>query len=368
MDEWVKAHGERDLAWAGVMSLKSRLLRKRGKFQEALKAASAAAESGKEECLEERALALIDLGRLDEALDTAKTMLDHYGDDSGAALVARLLWMKGRDDDAAALLGSPERKLTSGAWSRKLPAAFDKAFPGDDPRSESAFLKLAAPGVSTVNIVWFLEYLTNNGREALALRLCERLRERRLAGWLSVAAYHAMRKLQGATAARTWLGANVAPANLDVFAKQALEDGDYELAWDLPDHNDATKNEILYLVRAACLLYQPGVSEERRARLISFFEGRPKKDFVVYGLFLLGRTDRKTLFAQIKDPSYVCSVGWILGLTSAHEKRYPEANDWLQVSMQAGANIPPRFWASVILNRWSEQRCALSEIARAGIY
>ena len=73
-------------------------------------------------------------------------------------------------------------------------------------------------------------------------------------------------------------------------------------------------------------------------------------------------------FAQIKDLTYVCSVGWILGLTSAREKRYEEANAWLQVSMEAGVSVPPRFWAAAILTRWSVERCVLAEVARKGIY
>jgi hypothetical protein len=251
-----------------------------------------------------------------------------------------------------------------------LPSAFDKAFKkSDGARAEAAFLKLVVPSVPTLNVVWFIERLTKSGREDLALRLCERVRGRGPAGGVTVAAYHAMRKAQGAAAARAWLGANATPADLDVFAKQALMEADYELVWDLPDHPDPTKNEILQLIRAACLLYQPGLaSDERRAGLVTFFEGRPKKDFVAYGLFLLGRSDRPTLFAQIKDPTYVCSVGWILGLTSAREKRYEEANAWLQVSMEAGVSVPPRLWAAAILTRWSVERCVLAEVARKGIY
>jgi hypothetical protein len=80
------------------------------------------------------------------------------------------------------------------------------------------------------------------------------------------------------------------------------------------------------MIRAVCLLYQPEASSDRRTSLIKYFEGRPKKDFVVYGLYFLGQVDRPTLLAQIQDPSYVSSVGWILGVTSAQGGRYEEAN------------------------------------------
>ena len=58
------------------------------------------------------------------------------------------------------------------------------------------------------------------------------------------------------------------------------------------------------------------------------------------------------------------SVGWILGFTSVHGGRYDEANSWLQVCMEAGANIPPRYWAADILGKWKGAGCALSELER----
>ncbi len=369
IDSWLDAHPESDLQWAGVASLKSRLLRKRGRIQEAWKFSQPAAETWKAECLEEAALTLLDLGRVDDALEMAKRSLERYGDDDEAVLVARILWMKGKDKEAAALLTPPTRQLDSRTWAYRLPAAFLEAFPkADDARGEAVFSELAVPSVPKLNIVWFIEYLTGHGRPQLALKLCERLRGGGApAGFAAVASYHALLKARSAAEARQWLRANTTPRDMDVLAKQALLERDYDLAWDLPDHPDPTKNEILHMIRAVCLLYQPEDSADRRASLIKYFEGRPKKDFAVYGLYFLGQVDKATLFAQIQDPSYVASVGWILGVTSAQAGRYDEANSWLQVCMEAGANIPPRSWTSSILGRWKAAGCGLSELARQRI-
>jgi hypothetical protein len=278
--------------------------------------------------------------------------------------------MKGKDEEAGQLLTSTTRRLADGSWAWALPAAFNEAFKkAGDERAVAAFLKLDVPSVPLLNLIWFVETLARNGRAELAVRLCEHLRKRGgPQGWATVATYRALGKARGAASARDWLRANASPADLDVIAKQALVDGDHELVWDLPDHPDPTKNEILHLIRAAALLYQKVPSETERKRLIEYFESRPKKDFVVYGLFFLGRADRATLFAQIKDPSYLCSIGWILGLTSAHEGRFEEANAWFQVCLEAGAKVPPREWASAILGRWSKSGGGLAEVARKGIY
>ena len=369
IDAWMAAHPEPDLQWAGVASLKSRLLRKQGKFKEAWKVAQPAAETWKAECLEEATLVLLDLGRTDDALKMAKRALDRYGSDDEAVLVARILWVRGKDKEAAAFLTPPKRQLDSGTWAHALPSAFLEAFKkASDARAEAAFSDLAVPSVPKLSIVWFIEYLTAHGRPQLALKLCDRLRGGGApAGYAAVASYHAILKAGSAAEARQWLRANATPSDMDVLAKQALLERDYELAWDLPDHPDPTKNDILYMIRAVCLLYEPEAPADRRTSLVKYFEGRPKKDFVVYGLYFLGQADKPTLFAQIQDPSYVSSVGWILGVMSAQAGCYEEANSWLQVCMEAGASIPPRFWTSGILGRWKAAGCGLSELARQRI-
>ena len=364
IDHWLEAHPDADLARAGVASTKSRLLRRQRRYREAWEIARAAAQTEKAECLEEATYALLDLGRVEDALKMAKRALDHYKSEDEAVLVARILWMQGRDAEAAQLLTSPTRRLDSRVWAGAIPAAFLAAFgKADDARAEAAFARLDVETVPRLNVVWFIEYLTGHGRPELALKLCDRLRGRAPAGWEAVTSYHALLKAKGAAPAREWLKAHATPADLDVAGKQALSERDYELAWDLPDHPDPVKNDILHLIRAVCLLDQPDAPGDRRASLIEYFEARPKKDFVVYGLYFLGRVDRPTLFAQIQDPSYVTSVGWILGVTSAHDGRYEEANSWLQVCMEGGANIPPRYWAADILGRWKGAGCTLSELA-----
>ncbi len=370
VNEWLAAHGEHDLKWAGVTSLESRLLRKRGRFREAWEVAETAAGTWKEECLEEASLALLDLGRRGEALQMARRMLDRYGSVEGSALVARILWMDGNDDEASRLLTSPTRRLDSSSWAGVIPAAFIEAFRKEsDERAAAAFLKLNVPSVPLLNLIWFVGNLTDNGRAELAVKLCEHLRKRGgPQGWATVATYRAFGKARGPAAARDWLRANATAADLDVIAKQGLVDGEYDLVWDLPDHPDPTKNEILHMARAAALLYRKVPSEPERKGLIEYLESRPKKDFVVYALFFLGQVDRAALFGQIKDPSYVCSIGWILGLTSAHEGRFEEANAWFQVSLEAGVSVPPRLWTFAVLDRWTKSGGDLAEVARKGIY
>ena len=115
-------------------------------------------------------------------------------------------------------------------------------------------------------------------------------------------------------------------------------------------------------MNSVSLIEQPDGPPERRASLVQYFQGRPRTEFVVYGLYFLGLADRTALFAEIKDPSYVTSVGWILGITQIHDGRYEDANSWFQICMESAANIPPRYWVSAILGRWKGAGCTLAEL------
>jgi tetratricopeptide (TPR) repeat protein len=369
INRWLMDGRPHDLAWAGVASMKSRLLRRKGKFDEAWRVAQDPARTWRADCLEEGALALIDLGRLQDALTMAGNALQRYEGDDQRALVARILWMLGQSDEASQLLTSPNKRLSNGAWGNTMPAAFVQAFKKTDgARADEALQKLAIPSVPTLNLIYFLEYLADHDRADLAAKMGERLRGRGPAGWATYVVYHATLKAVGKAPAREWLQAHATPTDLDVLGKQSLINRDFELIWDLPDHPDPTKNEILNLIRAATLLHEPEPNAERRARLIKFFTARPKSDFVVYGLFLLGEIDRTALFAHIKDLGNLCSAGWLLGLSSAHEGRMEEANSWLQLSMETGVDSPPRMWGSTILGSWAASRGTLAEAARKKVY
>jgi tetratricopeptide (TPR) repeat protein len=369
VDSWLSHYPDRDLAWAGMTSVKSRLLRKQGRLQEAWKSAEAAARSWKWECMQEASLVLIELGRLDEALRMAENQLNRYGNDDDRSLVAQIFWMKGQDDEASQLVTSTQRRLSPGAWGTVLPRAFSSAFKkSDEARAEAAFLKLVEPSVPALNLVYFVEYLTNNDRADLALRLGEHLRGRGSPGWGTVVVYHAIRKARGKEAAREWLRANATPVDLDVIGKQSLLERDFDCVLDLPDHPDPTKNEILNLIRAAALVHSQNPDPARREQVIRFLESRPRSEFVTYGLFLLGRVDRAELFSKVKDIGNVTSVGWLVGLSAAQQGRYDEANSWLQVCQEAGADTPPRMWAGTILGSWAMAGGTLAEAASKKVY
>jgi tetratricopeptide (TPR) repeat protein len=369
IDEWLQRHPSETLERASLSSTKSRLLRQQNKPQEAWPIAQAAAETWKEDCLWEATLTLLDLGRLKEAEDYAKRTLGRYPDDRSKLALAQVLWVEGKDAEAAELLLSAPNDITPRSWSWYMPAAFAGAFKKrDEARAEAAFAKLALPSVPTGNLCWFLDGLTREGRPELAARLSAHLRRPQPQGWVVTSAYRARVKSEGQAAAGAWLVANATPAEIDIVMKGAVQNGDFDLPWSISDPADPGQKQVLYVIRAVSLLHQPDAAQERRDRVIKFFEGQRKGGFTYLALFILGRIDRATLFAGIQHLDDVCDVSWVLGIASAHEGRYDEANGWFQVCMEPDITTPPRSWTAGILDRWNQERCNLAQISAKRIF
>jgi tetratricopeptide (TPR) repeat protein len=364
IDTWIAAHAERDLRWAGVAALKSRLLRKRGRYRDAWEIARPAAETWKAECLEEAALALLDLGRVDNALAMAKRALERYGSDDERVLVARVLWRQGKDAEAAELLTSPTGGSTRGygpTGCRRRSSRHSRKPTTHAPRRLLRTGRRERAPAEHRLVHRVSDSPRTGGALPEAVRASARARPRALRHGRHVpCAAQGPRRVASAGVDQDQcdVGGNRCDVEAGVFgARRRSPVGTAESARSRqersPPHDSGGPP-----ARSA------GGSGGAPASLIQYFDGRPKKDFVVYGLYFLGRVDRPTLFAQIQDPSYVTSVGWILGFTSVHGGRYDEANSWLQVCMEAGANIPPRYWAADILGKWKGAGCALSELER----
>lgn len=369
IDGWLDRRSKEDLQRAHVIVMKAQVLREEGRFQEAYRVVEPVIETWAWDCLDMGATLLADLGRLDDAHQLANAMLERYGGGASAARVARILWLKSQDDEAARVLTAPDRHLDRGAWMYNVAPAFVDAFTkAPDTRAEAAFRELTNRNVAVLELLPFPEEMEKAGRPELAFKMCEILGRKGPAGWVKSVGYKALAKARGASAARDWLRKNTTPAEQDILAKQAFQDKDFDLLWDLPDHPDRFKDEILKMRRAAALRYERTPNEERKTSLIAYSESRQKDEPAVYGLFLLGRIDRQHLFATIQNTYSLCGAAWLLGTAAAADGLYDEANGWFQVCLETGVDIPPASFTQATLKRWGEDGETLAEIARKKVY
>jgi tetratricopeptide (TPR) repeat protein len=370
IDTWLNVHGQRqDLDWAHVLARRAQQLELAGKFEEAWRTIEPAIDTWKGEVFNRAVSIREHQGKLDEALRLAQTERKRYPEGAWAqADEARILWRLGKYTKAAELLRvAPE--IGRFEWSSTIAPAFAVAFEKATPeRTEKAFAALREKGLKPFSLAEMVKGASPHLEPELVSRLYSSLS---LSGGEASAValwgFDALEKAKGREASLAWLRQHTRPDHQ--LALVMYQERRYEMLWDLiPEQSPAAKDDVVQVLRAAALRSRRRPDDARRRVLISYFENRPRTDLVVYGLYLLGRCDRETVFAQIKDMAHVGNTGWVLGLDAAADGRYEEASDWLQVSLETGQPTnPPVAWAVEVLMRWYNSEETLPLVARDGI-
>jgi hypothetical protein len=167
----------------------------------------------------------------------------------------------------------------------------------------------------------------------------------------------------GEAAAAKWLWSKTkVPYQLAIVAYQF---GRYDILWEpLEDPARPTKNDQIELLRAAALLMEHSTDTEKRDRSLRYFESRPRKDWAILGLFLLGRATEAELFAEARNPQSRTNIAWLMGVRAVGERRYEEASDWFSVAVDTDQpHAPPTGFSWETLNRWIRAWEPLSDLA-----
>ena len=369
---WQERRGAQrgDLRWAHAETLRAKVLGRAGQYAEAWAVIRPAMVTGKAECLEWGAWILERQGKLDEALSVAQDAAARYKAGDDYAIVARILWHQGKDPEAAEVLNKPTI-IGWGDWSGPIAEGFSEVFakvPAD--RTRRAFAELTTRNVPSQYLIDVGKAVGKSGNPRLAFELIETLTGTgSYKAAIRIAASEQLEKAEGREAALAWLRKDLNPPNS--FALTAFQFGRYDLLCEpLEDPGNAEKNDVLHTVRAAALIYTHEAPGTGREDLIRYFKDRPSgEDFVVYGRYLLGETDEAALFSRIKDISYVCSIGWLIGVRSAGAGRYEQASDWFEVAVETDVStIPPHAWAWGTLSRWPGNERTLSQVAKEGSF
>ncbi len=370
LDRWLEGHPDpQGLDGAHVVTKKAAVLRMSGKFERAWLVLQPVLPTWVQDALDLGALLLADLGRPDEALRMAEAAMNRYQNAHAAATLARIHWLRKEPVEAANAVTKSHTTNTYWDWINEVAPAFQEAHAGrPDTESETDLRELATHPMPLEHLLCIVKRVEENGNPGLALKLCDSLKNLGHRPWVQWMTFHAIRASSGPEAGRQWILEHMSARDRDIAARQAVEGGEYAIVWDLPDQSDGNLNDRLNLLRAAALLHEHAPpNDPRRARVIAYFESRPRQDWVVYGLFLMGAADREAVFARMKDKENVGNAGWILGLRDASDGKFEEAASWLQVSMETGL-AGSRLSADAILSRWRKAGVYLPEIARRKIF
>lgn len=372
---WTACRAEKnDLSRAWAAGAEAGLLRETGKPQEAWTVIEPWVQSWKGDVMREAALALADLGRLEQAIEVSRAAQERY--ESGDVDVAGLLWRAGRPDEAADVLKEHERRMTLAEWAR-AGTLFGKAYAKRTPEAIQAFdlvkaRKIAAPG----QYAPFLSYLAAGLGEAGDHETCFQLHSRVDVGIASdieyarLSAYEELQKARGDEVAGKWLKENV-PTISNQMAVILLQLRRYDLLLNATATlTTPAKNDVIQLFRAAALRHLKRVNGPEMKELIAYFEGRPyEESFVRFGLYLTGARDETVLPEKAEDLDALCSIGWIRGVRAASEGRFQESRLWLQTALESRSDgLPPYAYAQDILRRWWKADKPLSALQAEGTF
>ncbi len=353
----------RDLTWASALQIEAEILADKKQWTQAYEVIEPTLDTGRAPNLFDGAWFLEELGQLDHAMKLARAGRDRYPHDvTGYTILARLHWRRREHDEAAKTLAASPY-LSYNNWTYDVSKAFATVFgPADPHAGRSAFEALQRQKVPPLYLIPLATTVGASGNHALAAALLETLSHVGGAEGPAAAmwAYDEVAASEGKEAAKAWLEKNI-PAPHQ-FALGAFQFEKYDLIWEpIEASTRADKDDQIQLMRAATVLIDPQRFGEHRQGLIARFESRPRQDWALFGLYLLGRATDQELFAASID---VGTLGWLMGVRAASEGCYDEASEWFSISVDSEqAQVPPRAWSYQTLNRWMNTGKSLSGLA-----
>ncbi len=359
------------IRWAYLRSEAARLKLRMGDPKAAWKLVEPAIATFKEDALLEGAEIELARGRFKSALELAQACLERYPESfEAAALVARARWSLDDFTVAAKELASSPTGIV-GAWSRILPEAFVATFGGRPlEQTKRAFGELVAAGIPSYVLADAAIALGKKDGLEAALPLLESL-PAPAPEWavkIRLDTYDLIVEKSGEAAATAWYRAKHLPTVQDALILYQFRK--YELLFALfPSHDKPTGPGVVRVLKIAALLHLKEVGGTRWQALaaeVALDQG--SSDFFVRAaLYLVGQGDADSVWDPEPHLDNLASVGWVMGVKAASERRFVDADGWFQVALESGQEQqPPHAWSWKIESDWMASKRALELLEKKG--
>ncbi|MFI5371510.1 MAG: hypothetical protein ACHQ52_08130 [Candidatus Eisenbacteria bacterium] len=377
---FLAAHGQGDAARAALTSWLDRsdrsnrafdeirardrladLYRRDGMTAMALDVIQPAALSWKFSALATAARIEDDLGHADAALRIAEAAWKRYPDsDDAKALVVRLLWRHGRDDDAAAALRVRGDLLDVSLWRDDLVPVLRERFadhPDDIARALAPAFRAGDELGEGLQVL--ATELDRAGDARLAFAVESRVRVHTDNAWIvMVGSYRYLRESAGAEAARRWMDAQTQGMTDDSLGRlltTAFGEGEDALLWDVRwPGTIGDDSEFLWLLRAAASRRHPVLDPARRHDLRAHFATAAGGHYHMLGRFMLGLESESATHAEAATTRAASETDYYLGFAAEQEGRITDAARWY--SRCAALNMRRNgedYWARRVLAQWA---------------
>jgi hypothetical protein len=359
----------------GLAHLQTELARLRllqGDPERASAALQPALPVGKEETLLQGARIELARNRPESALALAQAALARYPERSSetSGLIARARWQL-KDYTTAAQELAASRNGIVGPWNRHLPEAFAESFAtAPEVVTRQAFNELAAAGIAPHVLADVAIALGRKRGIEIVQPLLATLRAP-APEWqdhVRLATYDLLREKAGADAALAWIRAAV-PGRSHELALSLYQERRYDLLLGLyPNGEEGGNPRLVRMVKAAALLHLRETRGPRWDGLAAEVASDAADDFFANAArYLVGRSDAAALLRPLPDAGYLASVGWLMGVKAASERRFADADGWFQVALESGQQQqPPHAWSWVIENEWLQAERSLEILEKKG--
>jgi hypothetical protein len=289
-----------------------------------------------------------------------------------SGLIARARWQLNDFSTAAKELAASRNGIV-GPWNRYLPEAFAASFATAPEESvRQAFSELQAAGIAPHVLADVAVGLGKKRGLAIALPLLEGLHDPapEWRDYIRLATHDLILEKSGKDAALAWVKATMSDRP-DGFALALYQMRKYDLLLGLyPEGEESAKPTLVRLLKAASLLHLRETSGPRWDGVVAEIAKETGDEFFVRaGRYFVGRIDAAE-FLRIPpeaDAGSLASVGWVMGVKTASERRFADADGWFQVALESGLQQqPPHAWSYVIESDWQKVDRSLSVLEKKG--
>jgi hypothetical protein len=308
----------------------------------------------------------------ENALALAQGAIQRYPEAASetSGLIARARWRLNDFSTAAKELAASRNGIV-GAWNRYLPEAFVDTFAeAPEETARRAFSELQAAGIAPHVLADVAVALGKKRGTQIALPLLEGLHDPapEWRDYIRLNTYDLIREKSGEAAALAWMH-GVMPHPPKAFSMALYQMRKYDLLLGLyPDGQESEDPRLVRLLKAASLLHLRETSGPRWEGLVAEIEKEPSKDiFAQAARYLVGRADATAVLQPLPGPGHLTTLGWVMGIKAASERRFADADGWFQVALESGQqNQPPHAWSWGIESDWRKTDRSLSVLEKKG--
>jgi hypothetical protein len=186
--------------------------------------------------------------------------------------------------------------------------------------------------------------------------------------YIRLSTYDLVREKSGDAAALAWIR-GVFPQPPKAFSMTLYQMHRYDLLLGLyPDGQESEDPHLVRMLKAASLLHLRETHGPRWEGLVAEVGADTSDDlFVRCTRYFLGRAEAATVLQPLPGPGHLTTLGWVMGVKAASERRFADADQWFQVALESGQqNQPPHAWSWTIESDWHSAYRSLSVLEKTG--